>query len=1196
VRVTATAPGFNSNDAQVQVSASNLALSGLEALRNTLSPPDSITVFLQTPALGNLRAASALTIDLTTSDAGVEAFQPGNTSSATVAIANNANNSSTGTLGVVGTGHTTIGALVSAGTPPAGPISGASGSVTINPATLGVNSDPLSPNSDSRLQTGTGVRNGQYQVLISGPAPTGGVTAHLTVGDPSKALLAPYNTTTAGSAALDLVIPAGSRSSAGFDVIGVSGSSGVLLNNPLAVVFDGSGNLFIADTSNHRVRRVDAATGILTTVAGNGSTTFGGDDGPATSASLQSPEGLAFDAAGNLFIADTSHHRVRRVDHVSGVITTVAGNASFSCGQVRDGSAATQAGLCNPVGLAFDAAGGLLIGDQSFQRVRRVVPGTDGLIAAGADAANETIGTVAGTGSCTYNGDARTATSATLCSPVGVTLDATGALLIADQSNDRVRRVTPGPNGVVEGGADAANEMIATVAGTGTTSYGGDGGAATSALVNAPWGVSFDAAGELLIADRGNQRIRKVVPGANAGVTGEADETITTIAGTGSCSFNGDGQAATLASLCNPGQAVQGPGASGDLFIADQSTHRVRRIEGATGIIRTEVGTGPAGFAGDGSAARGVRVTAAAPGFNSNDAVVDSRQSSFRIFPAATTISGTSSTFSVGIEPSALGCCFRASDTTSITVEASDPTVLTPTSPLTITSNTTSTGSQPLATAGAGTSTLVASTLGAPINPGVSAVILVVPTISSLAPAAGQQGTVVAATLNGTNLANASSITVSGTGVSVSVTGRTNTAINLAITVDALAEPGARTMTVITPGGNATIGFVVTASAVTSVRLTDVCQFLANASGQATFGFQHDTNPGANFQIGVTTPQVTLPSASPVNFVNPGNKDVNLPLALGSNTFTMVGDSTTTGSPFGLNLFFNDETIPGITVYNSNGGTGAFSVQAAETATDGYATGGASSVPASGVVSVATDDGFAVTLAAFTMRSTTTPFVDLATGLDIGTPNGTADTVTASMTLSVTQPGGMQAFASLGTTPPVGFDSLAPDRTTISFDESPFPDGSPNPALGAAVRGVEITSQYSSLGVSFGTASGNIQTFVFGRFNTLYLGKSIGNNNFSFQGPVAATFPLPRAAVGVVATDSDNLIGFATLTAYSGPNGTGTALGVARSPGGTGNDPYFLGLVDTSGTPRIRSVIVRFQRVSGSDLAIDTFTFSRTSP
>jgi hypothetical protein len=196
----------------------------------------------------------------------------------------------------------------------------------------------------------------------------------------------------------------------------------------------------------------------------------------------------------------------------------------------------------------------------------------------------------------------------------------------------------------------------------------------------------------------------------------------------------------------------------------------------------------------------------------------------------------------------------------------------------------------------------------------------------------------------------------------------------------------------------------------------------------------------------------------------------------------------------------------------------------------------------------------------------------------------------------VTQPGGMQSFASLGTTPPVGFDSLAPDRTTITFDESPFPDGSPNPPLGAGARGVEVTNQYSSLGVSFGTASGSIQTFVFGQFNSLYQGKSLGNNNFSFQGPVAATFPLPRAAVGLVATDSDTLIGFTTLTAYSGPNGTGTALGIARSPGGTGNDPYFVGLVDTSGTPRIRSVVVRFQRASGSDLTIDNFTFSRTSP
>src|SRR2546425_2132949 len=173
--------------------------------------------------------------------------------------------------------------------------------------------------------------------------------------------------------------------------------------------------------------------------------------------------------------------------------------------------------------------------------------------------------------------------------------------------------------------------MIGAVAGTGTAAYGGDGGAATSASVNAPWGVNFDAAGELLIADRGNHRIRKVVPGANAGVTGEADETIGTVAGTGSCSFNGDGQAATLATVCNPGQGVQGPGASGDLCIADESFHRVRRIEGATGIIRTEVGTGPSGFAGDGTPARGVRVTATAPGFNSNDAQVQVSASNLAI-------------------------------------------------------------------------------------------------------------------------------------------------------------------------------------------------------------------------------------------------------------------------------------------------------------------------------------------------------------------------------------------------------------------------------------------------------------------------------------------------------------------------------------------------------------------------------------
>jgi hypothetical protein len=764
--------------------------------------------------------------------------------------------------------------------------------------------------------------------------------------------------------------------------------------------------------------------------------------------------------------------------------------------------------------------------------------------------------------------------------------------------------VAPGADAVVTGGADAASETMSTVAGTGSTGPSGDGGPAIAAAINSPDRLGFDPSGNLLLADSGNSRILKVAAGANPGITGEADEIITTIAGTGGgCSFNGDGQEGPLTQLCGPAQALAVPGGGGDLLISDQGFQRVRRIDAATGIVRTAVGSGGYGFGGDGGPATGVRVAAsvAAGGFNSDHAEVEVRQSGFAVFPASPTISGLSSTFSVGVEPAGLGCCQRVADAVAIDVTASDPTVLVPATPLSIASNATSTGNQTMTTAGAGTSALVASTLTAPINSGVSATLTVVPTLTSIVPSAGQAGTVVNVAITGTNLSTTSAVGVSGTGVAVSLTNKTNTQLDLAFTIDALAEPNVRTVTVTTPGGNVTIGFDVTVAPLTTLRLTDMNQFLANSSGDATFTFFHNTNVDTTaWQLGVTSPALSLPTATPFSFLNPGAHDIDLPLALGTKTFTVVGDQTTAGTAFGLNLFFNDDVLPAISVFNTNGDTGAFSVQAPETSTAGVATGGATSVPASGVTSFITGSGIAVTLTSYTMRSAASPFVDFTSGFIVGTTNGTADTV-AAFTLEVTQPGGMQTFAAPGYDPPDAFTAPAPGRTTITFDENPFPDGSANGPLGAGARGAEVTAQYSPLGVSFGTAAANVQTFVFGQFTPRYRGKSLGNNAFAFQGsfqsPIGATFTLPQSAVGTVVIDDDGLIGFATLTAYAGPNGTGIALASVSSPGGAGNDPYFLGLVDAGGgAPRILSVIVRFQRVSGSDLAIDDFTFVSSGP
>ena len=214
---------------------------------------------------------------------------------------------------------------------------------------------------------------------------------------------------------------AGSRTS------GFGGDGGLAtsarLGSPHDVFADGESNLYIPETGNHRVRRVDAATGVITTVAGNGSGGFSGDGGPATSASLQGPHSLQADAAGNLFIADTLNARVRRVDATSGVITTVAGGGT---GGLGDGGPATSARIA-PHGVAPDPEGNLLIADRDNHRVRRV------------DAATGVITTFAGNGDRAYSGDGGPATEASLHDPQGVAVDPQGNVFIADAGGDPSR-------------------------------------------------------------------------------------------------------------------------------------------------------------------------------------------------------------------------------------------------------------------------------------------------------------------------------------------------------------------------------------------------------------------------------------------------------------------------------------------------------------------------------------------------------------------------------------------------------------------------------------------------------------------------------------------------------------------------------------------------------------------------------------
>ena len=327
---------------------------------------------------------------------------------------------------------------------------------------------------------------------------------------------------------------------AGNGIQGFSGDGGPAtaanLNFPVGVAVDAGGNLFIADDQNHRMRKVTPG-GVISTVAGNGIAGFGGDGGPATAASLSFPFGVAVDAGGNLFIGDLGNQRIRKVTP-GGVISTVAGNGTF--GFSGDGGPATAASLATPSGVAVDAGGNLFIAEQGNHRIRKVTPGG-------------VISTVAGNGIAGFGGDGGPATAANLNFPAGVAVDAGGNLIIADDGNHRIRKVTPGG-------------VISTVAGNGIAGFGGDGGPATAANLNFPAGVALDAGGNLFIADNVNLRVRKVTVGG----------VISTVAGNGIAGFSGDGGLATAASLTSPaGVAVD---AGGNLFIGDYYSERIRKV------------------------------------------------------------------------------------------------------------------------------------------------------------------------------------------------------------------------------------------------------------------------------------------------------------------------------------------------------------------------------------------------------------------------------------------------------------------------------------------------------------------------------------------------------------------------------------------------------------------------------------------
>ena len=326
---------------------------------------------------------------------------------------------------------------------------------------------------------------------------------------------------------------------------GTQGSSGdggsptsANLSLPTGVTGDTSGTIYIADTGNNRIRRINAARDSITAFAGTGTAGFSGDAAAATSATLDAPAGVFVDSAGAVYIADTGNNRIRKVS-TAGIISTIAGidTAGFS----GDGALATSAKLNGPTAV-YARGGNVYIADTGNNRIRRINSGG-------------TIATIAGKD--TTAGlfiDDTTAVAATLNGPTGVFVDTAGHIYIADTNNHRIRRIS------------AVDSTISTIAGTGSPGFLGDGDLPTNARLSFPSTVVVDSLGTLYISDRFNHRIRRINPAGN----------ITTIAGIDSFGYGGDGAAANIAKLASPGGLFLNR--SDTLFIADASNHRIRAI------------------------------------------------------------------------------------------------------------------------------------------------------------------------------------------------------------------------------------------------------------------------------------------------------------------------------------------------------------------------------------------------------------------------------------------------------------------------------------------------------------------------------------------------------------------------------------------------------------------------------------------
>lgn len=408
-----------------------------------------------------------------------------------------------------------------------------------------------------------------------------------------------------------------------------------LLRSPLDIFASDTENIWVADTGNHRIRRINLADNRIVSEAGDGGNGFLGDGGDALRARLSSPSSVAVTAGNQVFIVDSGNERVRAFSLQIGVISTYAGSAGVGIG---DGGLATAASLSFPSGVAFDSRNNLYIADSNHHRIRRVFePGRfagalAGFNPLGTAGSTLQIETHAGSGVAGFSGDGGPPEDARFNSPLEVFVDVEDELFVADTFNDVVRQISQqSPAAFALTGTTAGSGVIFTIAGTGQPGFSGDGGPATQARLLLPVGMTEDARGNFYIADAGNDRIRQIdVEGFIRTIVGGQENlslpqdvlfdgdnglyiadslnhrvvrfdldsgAVTRVAGTGQAGFSGDSGLATRARLRIPTSLALSP--NGRLLIADSGNGRVRSVNLAEGTITTVAGTGGGGFSGD---------------------------------------------------------------------------------------------------------------------------------------------------------------------------------------------------------------------------------------------------------------------------------------------------------------------------------------------------------------------------------------------------------------------------------------------------------------------------------------------------------------------------------------------------------------------------------------------------------------------